>query len=310
MRSVVSAGLLAASVLSGCRGGDSELPPVHLIHNMDTQEKAKAYRKDTTGLFADGRIMRAPVEGTVAVGQLNDDDQYYKGFNDDGKETQKFPASIVGDDGAPKADIIARGGQRYRIYCAPCHGVNGDGDGTVNTAKGLLVAPPAMHSERVKTLVNGKIFGAITYGVNNGNMGSYAAQIPVEDRWAIAAWVRDLQRQKDPNQAWEVGEVVVADVKVASAEVGAALYKAKACVGCHSIDGSRLVGPSFKGIWGRKEVTNKGPVTVDEAYVTESIRMPMAKVVETYPPAMPPYDDKNITDIQLQSIILYFKTLN
>ena len=59
--------LVGALGLVGCRGGESEKPPVHLIKNMDTQEKGKAYRKDSTGLFADGRMMRAPVEGTVAI---------------------------------------------------------------------------------------------------------------------------------------------------------------------------------------------------------------------------------------------------
>ena len=63
MRNVLMSALVAAAAFTGCRGWESEQPPIHLIHNMDTQEKGKAYRRDTSGLFADGRMMRAPVEG-------------------------------------------------------------------------------------------------------------------------------------------------------------------------------------------------------------------------------------------------------
>lgn len=305
--------IAVVSALCGCRGWESEQPPVHLIANMDTQEKGKAYRKDTTGLFEDGRMMRPPVEGTVARGQLNDDDTWHRGVDDKGEPTQKWPASIRNDDGSPKDGLVARGAQRFRIFCGPCHGTKGDGDGVVTTEKGLLVAPPAMHSERVKALTNGKIYSAIANGVNNGNMSSYAAQIPVEDRWAIVAWVRDVQRQKDPNVPWEVGEEKVAPVTVASAEAGAKLYKSKTCFGCHSIDGSKLVGPTFKGIYGRAEKVTAGPggaasdIKADDAYLKESMVQPMAKIVEGYPPAMPALP---LTDLEVDSLILYMKTLN
>jgi mono/diheme cytochrome c family protein len=294
--------------LVGCRGWESDKPPVHLIPNMDTQEKVKSYRKDTTGLFQDGRAMRAPVEGTVAIGQLAEDDAFYKGTDEKGEFVLTLPASVKGDDGAPRGDVIARGKERFKIYCTPCHGPNGDGDGLVNTAKGLLVPPPSMHSDRVKELKNGKVYAAMAVGVNNGNMASYAAQIPVEDRWAIVAFVRDLERQKDPNVSWEPGGEVgpPVDLTKASADLGKKLYKDKGCNACHSLDGSKLVGPSFKGLWGRTEKTSAGDVTVDLAYVAESIRLPMAKIVEGYPPAMPP---QNLTDLEIESITKYFETL-
>ncbi len=110
-------GLTGLLTLAGCRGGDSDKPPVHLIHNMDTQEKGRPYRKDDTGLFADGRIMRAPVEGTVALGQLDDDDTLHEGLDDKGQPTMKYPAAIAVDDA-----VRARGKLRFNIYCAPCHG--------------------------------------------------------------------------------------------------------------------------------------------------------------------------------------------
>lgn len=308
MRNLLWSGVVCLVGLVGCRGWESDKPPVHLIPNMDTQEKVKSYRKDTTGLFEDGRTMRAPVQGTVALGQLDEDDTFFKGIDEKGEHVLALPATVKGDDGAPKADVIARGKERFKIYCTPCHGPNGDGDGLVNTTKGLLVPPPSMHSDRVKELKNGKLYAAIAVGVNNGNMASYAAQIPVEDRWAIVAFVRDLERQKDPNVSWEPGGDVgpPVDLTKASADLGKKLYKDKGCNACHSLDGSKLVGPSFKGLWGRTEKTSAGDVTVDLAYVAESIRAPMAKIVEGYPPAMPA---ANLTDLEIESITKYFETL-
>ena len=83
------------------------------------------------------------------------------------------------------------------------------------------------------------------------------------------------------------------------------------CITCHSLDGSRLVGPSFKGIWGRKEKMSDGTeIVVDEAYIKESIWKPTAKIVEGYPPAMPAMYEGKLTEENLNDIIEYLKTLN
>ncbi len=296
--------------LTGCRGGESEKPPVHLNPNMDTQEKGKAYRRDTTGLFADGRQMRVPVEGTVAIGHLDDDDTLNEGTaaTDAGIQadggmpaqipTQKFPANIAFEDEGVKA----HGKIRYDIYCAPCHGVLADGKGPVALKGGLLVAPPSLLDARIKGFVVGKIYTAIKHGVNNGNMPSYAAQIPVEDRWAIIAYVRQLQGV--PPESGE-GVVDAPTVSVASVEQGSKLYKAKGCNACHSLDGSRLVGPTWKGAFGRKEqLASGGEVTIDDAYLKESIVKPMEKVVMGYPPAMPVMP---MSDVDVDSLILFIK---
>ena len=287
------------STLLACRGGESDKPPVHIIPNMDTQEKGRAYRRDTSGLFADGRVMRAPVEGTVAIGHLDEDDTLFEGFGADGKTpTQKFPASVAFDDDAVKA----HGKLRYDIYCMPCHGVLGDGKGAVALKGGLMVAPPSFHDPRLKGLLVGKIYSAIKNGVNNGNMPSYAAQIPVEDRWAIIAYVRQLQGV--PPESGE-GVIAVPEAKVATAEHGALLYKAKGCNACHTLDGTKLVGPSWKGVFGRKEqCTNGTEITVDDAYLKESILKPMEKVVMGFPPAMPVLP---LSDIEVDSLILFIK---
>ncbi|MCC6338059.1 MAG: c-type cytochrome [Myxococcales bacterium] len=311
--SLLCAAALTAASLAGCRGCESDRPPVHLIRNMDTQEKGKAYRKDWSGVFPDGRQWRLPVDGTVAVGHLNDDDLLYEGLSDplDGgalEPAKLFPESLKVDGKCPDS-LADRGAGRYQVFCAPCHGKLGDGKGPVAglSADGgprLTVPPPSFTDERRKGLLAGQLYAAIKHGVNNGNMASYAAQIPTEDRWAIIAHIRrDIQKQD-----CESGEAptVVAVGPNATAETGAALYKSKGCNACHSIDGSRLVGPSFKGLWGKLEPTSAGDVKVDDAYFKESILQPMAKTVNGYPPAMPP---QVLTDIEIQSLALYVQTL-
>jgi cytochrome c oxidase subunit 2 len=137
-------------------------------------------------------------------------------------------------------------------------------------------------------------------------MPSYAAQIPVADRWAIVAYVKAAQMKKDSTVPIKPGKVTGPTVTVANAEAGAVLYKTKTCNACHSIDGSKLVGPSFKGVWGKTEATSAGDVTVDLAYLKESIATPMAKIVNGYPPAMPP---QVLTDLEIESIALFMQTL-
>ncbi len=305
MRVPLLIALVLSSTLIACRGGESDKPPVHLIPNMDTQEKGRAYRRDTSGLFADGRVMRLPVEGTVAVGQLDEDDTLHEGTSADGgmsgdagTPSQKFPVSIAFEDDAVKA----HGKLRYDIYCAVCHGVLGDGKGPVALKGGLMVAPPSLLDPRLKGLVVGKMYAAIKHGVNNGNMPSYAAQIPVEDRWAIIAYVRQLQGV--PPESGE-GVIDVPVATVASADHGSKLYKAKGCNACHTIDGNKLVGPSWKGAFGKMEkLANGSEVMVDDAYLRESIVKPMEKVVMGFPPAMPVMP---MSDIEVESLILFIK---
>lgn len=93
-----------------------------------------------------------------------------------------------------------------------------------------------------------------------------------------------------------------------TAEVGATLYKKNACNTCHSIDGSKMPGPTWKGIFGRKETMSDGTtLTIDENYIKESIQKPQAKVVQGFQPVMPPYT--NLTDKHIDAIIAYMKTL-
>ena len=94
--------------------------------------------------------------------------------------------------------MIRRGGERYGIYCAVCHGASGDGNG-ITAAYGVPVAanPNAkLNAISPETYPDGRLFEVITAG--NGQMGGYGANIPVRDRWAIIAWIRTLQAAKAP----------------------------------------------------------------------------------------------------------------
>jgi mono/diheme cytochrome c family protein len=284
----------------GCRGWQSEDPPVHLNWNMDTQEKGKSYR--ASDFFADGRAMRTPPAGTVAQGWLKDDDHFSQGIGPDGQPATSFPASFEGGEAA-----VRRGQQRFNIYCSPCHGQAGDGAGLV--ASRMLVKPPSFHDSRLKEMPVGKIFQAITHGVNNGNMGPYNAQIEERDRWNIILYVRALQKSKDPSVTLGGQAVAQAVATDPPEKQGEALYKAKGCNACHSLDGTRLVGPSWKGIYGKTEKTDKGDVVVDDAYLKESMQQPNAKITggdPPYPPVMPPLP---LTDDDIANLIAFIKTV-
>jgi mono/diheme cytochrome c family protein len=290
---------------AGCRGWESDKPPVHLNPNMDTQEKGKAYRAST--FFADGRMMRTPPAGTVPQGFLKADDVRSEGIGPDGTPATTLPEGMNFDDPA----TLARGAERYGIYCAPCHGVNHDGKGPAAVGAGpsgakLQVPPPAFTDARLKTMPIGQIYQAIKNGVNQGNMGSYAGQIPEDDRWAIALHVRKWQMGQDPTVTMGGQAIVLASANDPPEKKGEALFKLKACVGCHSLDGTRLVGPSMKGLVGRTEKTDKGDVVVDDAYLIESIKAPSAKIVADYPPAMPAIP---LSDDEIASLIAYIKTI-
>ncbi|RMG21068.1 MAG: cytochrome c [Deltaproteobacteria bacterium] len=174
--------------LGACRGDISRDPPVHLVLNMDQQ----AYRQpqEPSTVFADGRAMRPPVRGTVARGELHENRHLCQGI-ENGRTAEHLPMPLT-------RALLARGQERFGIYCAPCHGLAGRGDGIV--VKRGMVPPPSFLDPRLEAAPVGHFYQVMTRGVRN--MPSYAAQIPIEDRWAIAAYVRALQRAQDADPAW------------------------------------------------------------------------------------------------------------
>jgi mono/diheme cytochrome c family protein len=146
---------------------------------MHDQPKYIPLRPST--FFEDGRSQRPLVEGTVARGHLREDQEFYTGKVKD-QPAQDFPSPIT-------REVLARGQQRFNIYCAPCHD-------RIGTGRGMIVqrgyrAPPSFHIERLRQVAPGYIYDVITSGF--GAMPDYSAQISPHDRWAIVAYVRALQ---------------------------------------------------------------------------------------------------------------------
>ncbi len=132
-------------------------------------------------LFADGRASRPLEPGTVSRGDLRDDDALYTGKLD-GQLVEEFPISIT-------EEVIARGHDRFNIYCAPCHSKLGDGNGMI-VQRGIP-SPPSFMDDRLTTAPVGHFYDVITNGY--GRMYSLNQQLPVRDRWAIVSYVRVLQ---------------------------------------------------------------------------------------------------------------------
>ena len=153
---------------------------------QDMHDQPKAKPQSKSAFFADGRTGRLPVEGTVGRGQLREDDHLYRG-KIDGVMAATFPFKI-------DAAVMERGRERFTIYCAPCHGATGLGNGMV-IQRGFKVAAASYHVERLRNAAPGYWFDVITNGF--GAMYGYAAQIPVNDRWAIAAYVKALQLSRN-----------------------------------------------------------------------------------------------------------------
>ncbi|MDP7070665.1 MAG: cytochrome c [Phycisphaerales bacterium] len=175
------------------RAMPSDKPRIHIIQNMDNQPKYLAQHGSL--LFNDGRAMRPRVPGTVAQGDMIDDTHFWLGLID-GAYATTFPHQITVDDA-----LLDRGRERYDIFCLPCHGVTGMGDGPVHERAMVLlnngtngtvwVQPRNLHQPDLQEYTPGRMFHTI--GAGFGNMAGYASQIPPADRWAITAWVYALQ---------------------------------------------------------------------------------------------------------------------
>jgi mono/diheme cytochrome c family protein len=153
-----------------------------LVQDMATQPKNRAL--SPSEFFEDGRSERPFVENTVARGSIADDDLFVP------KDSNNFPVPV-------NADLLARGEERYKIFCAPCHGLQGDGKGMI-AIRGMK-QPPSYHQDRLRQAPNGYFYDNITNGF--GAMYGYSAQIPPRDRWAIIAYVRALQLSRNARAA-------------------------------------------------------------------------------------------------------------
>jgi len=156
---------------------------------QDMHDQAKYEPLEQSSFFGDQRSARLPVEGTIARGQLREDTHYYEGKVAN-QPVHTFPMEL-------NEKFLQRGQQRYNIFCAPCHDQTGSGVGMV--VKRGFKQPPSMHIDRLREAPVGYYFDVITNGF--GVMSSYAEQVPVDDRWAIIAYIRALQLSQNATLA-------------------------------------------------------------------------------------------------------------
>ncbi len=199
--------VLLLSVM-GFRGRHSSQPPIEVFPDMDRQAKYKPQAESK--FFADGRADRPIPPGTVPYGRgagveverndrgevvpsefhdpsyLRADDFRYAGKNPDGTFARGFPMEV-------NEALVRRGQNRFMVYCYPCHGALGDGNG-ITKSYGMLVTP-TYHSDRLRTMPEGEIFNTITNGKNT--MFPYGDKLSPYDRWAVISYVRALQRAQN-----------------------------------------------------------------------------------------------------------------
>ncbi len=190
---LVVASWIPLALIARARTQTSEKPRIHIIQDMDDQPRFKAQRMNP--MFADRRAMRPPVEGAIARGELREDTAFFTGraAGDNAGWVSEFPVEVT-------AELMRRGRDRFAIFCAPCHGASGNGEGMIHAraealAEGTWVPPSNLLAETTRARPVGYIYNAIANGVRN--MPAYGRQIPPEDRWAITAYVRALQRSQN-----------------------------------------------------------------------------------------------------------------
>lgn len=186
---VACASLVPFAIFAQARNAKMEEGRRHLVWDMDF---APAYKAQSGNpLFKDGRSMRTPPQGTVAQGQLQADDHFYRGKTPGGDWALTLPEGVDADE-----ETMELGKAQFGIYCAPCHGHDGEGNGMVNARASKLaqgwVPPTNLHEARLRTMPAGEIFNTITNGIRN--MQPYGSQISPEERWAIILYVRALQK--------------------------------------------------------------------------------------------------------------------
>jgi mono/diheme cytochrome c family protein len=178
----------------------------YLKQDMASQPKNKPL--SPSEFFEDGRSERPLLENTVARGSIAEDALFVP------KDSNAFPLPV-------NRELLERGQDRYKIFCTPCHGLQGDGYGMV--AMRGMKHPPSFHQDRLRQAPNGYFFDNITNGF--GAMYGYSAQIPPRDRWAIIAYVRALQLSRNAKAAdlpAELREKLNQEGSPASKEAGAA----------------------------------------------------------------------------------------
>ncbi len=178
-------------LIAWAREVPSSRPRLTLFMDMDVQPKYKA--QNESPLFVDNREERPQVPGSVPRGRLDNDTKFVYGKEGD-NWVRTFPESVP-----VNLETMQRGRERFTIYCAPCHGQSGDGDGLVSARasqrmEANWVPPVQLYATAVRFQPVGQLFGTISNGVRK--MPAYGSQIPPADRWAIVLYLQALQRSQ------------------------------------------------------------------------------------------------------------------
>jgi len=185
------ASLVPFALFAQARTQKMEKGRLHLVWDMDFTPSYKAQADNP--LYEDKRAMRKPPVGTVARGLLNDDDQLHLGKNKQGNWATTLPSSMTADEATMKV-----GQAQFGIYCTPCHGYAGEGNGMIHKRASALgqgwVPPTNLHEERIRTMAAGEIYSTITNGIRN--MPGYGAQMDDSERWAVVLYLRALQKSR------------------------------------------------------------------------------------------------------------------
>ncbi len=197
---ITCAATIPLALIFRARTAYSDKPRIHFIQNMDNQPKYVS--QEANALFLDGRAMRPRVDGTIARNGMAEDTHLFMGVKD-GAWASTYPSSLTIDE-----KFLERGQGRFNIYCSPCHGAVGKGDGLIHDRATQLVetgingtswvAPKNLHEEAIKAQAVGQLFNSITNGVRT--MAAYGSQISTEDRWAIVAYMKALQLSQDADR--------------------------------------------------------------------------------------------------------------
>ena len=234
--------MAAMLVLAGCR--------------QDMHDQPKFFPQRGTSFYADGRSARPQVVNTVARNQLHQDAYFFTGLQD-GKEGDGLPIPLT-------AEVMARGQERYNIYCTPCHSRVGNGDGMI-VQRGYRPAGD-FHTDRLRNAPLGHFFSVMTNGY--GAMPDYAAQLTPEDRWAVAAYVRALQLSQNAKQADVAAGQHVQDL--------------------HDIAKDEGLQPGFADPWGLPSTAVYGtPNNQDNGLPGQNIGTAPAAAAKTAPAAQP-----------------------
>jgi mono/diheme cytochrome c family protein len=184
--------VLAAVGIAGKRGSLSRKTPLYIFPDMNRQLKLRP--QEPNGFFADGVSSQLSPPGTIARGQpVETTAGLVYPYEDSSVYTGRVAGTTNFADNGPlavTAQLLERGRQRFTIYCSPCHGQEADGNG-ITKKIGAMAVVANLHDKRIVEMPDGEIFHVITYGRNL--MSAYGPNVPVEDRWAIIAYLRALQ---------------------------------------------------------------------------------------------------------------------